>query len=138
MRISAGLHLSEQVIAQGVVANPASSGAAARGATSGAGTMSVDGISLSIRSLPLLGAGSDSPSAVDRPGASFPKLPGTPPQPELPALGGISASTVLSFGFFAAIAVMLASIAAGAGFIRRLGLARVRPVGFALLLERPG
>ena len=100
--------------------------------------MSVDGISLSIRSLRLLGVGSGSSSAVDRAGAPFPKLPRTPPQPELPALSGMSFSTLLSFGSFAAVAVMLASIAARSGFIRRLALARGRPVGFALLLERPG
>ena len=100
--------------------------------------MSVDGISLSIRSQPLLGVGSGSSSDVDRGGAPFPKLPGTPPQPELPALGSVSFSTFLSFGSFAALAVMLASIAARSGFIRRLALARGRPVGFALLLERPG
>lgn len=137
-RFSAGLLPSEQVIARGFVADPKQSGATARGATSGAGTMSVDGISLSIRSLPLLGVGSGSPSVVDRAGAPFPKLPGTPPQPELPALGSMSFSTFLSFGSFAALAVMLASIAARSGLIRRRALARGRPVGFALLLERPG
>jgi hypothetical protein len=100
--------------------------------------MSVDGISLSIRSLPRLGVGSGNSSAVDRAGAPFPKLPGTPPQPERPALGGMSFSTLLSFGSFAALAVMLASIAARSGFIRRLALPRRRSVGFALLLERPG
>jgi hypothetical protein len=137
-RFFAGLLPSEQVIARGFVANPTHSGATARRATSGAGTMSVDGISLSIRSLPLLGVGSGSSSAGDRSGAPFPKLPGAPPQPELPALGGMSSSTLLSFGSFTAVAVMLASIAARSGFIRRLALARRRPVGFALLLERPG
>jgi hypothetical protein len=137
-RFSAGLLPSEQVIARGFVANPTHSGATARGATSGAGTMSVDGISLSIRSLPRLGVGSGNSSAVDRAGAPFPKLPGTPPQPERPALGGMSFSTLLSFGSFAALAVMLASIAARSGFIRRLALPRRRSVGFALLLERPG
>ena len=71
-------------------------------------------------------------------GAPSPKLPGTPPQPERPALGGMSFSTLLSLGSFAALAVMLASIAARSGFIRRLALPRGRPVGFALLLERPG
>jgi hypothetical protein len=136
-RFSAGLLSSEQVIARGFVANPTHSGAIARGATSGAGTTSVDGISLSIRSLPLLGVGSGSSSALDRAGAPFPKLPGTPPQPERPALGGMSL-TLLSFGSFAALAVMLASIAARSGFIRCLALARRRPVGFAVLLERPG
>ena len=129
---------SQHSLAQSFVANPTHSGATARGATSGAGTMSVDGISLSIRSLPFLGVGSGSSSAVDPAGAPFPKLPGTPPQPELPALGSVSFSTFLSFGSFAALAVMLASIAARSGFIRRLALARGRPVGFALLLERPG
>ncbi len=137
-RFSAGLLPSERVIARGVVASPTDPGATARGATSGAGTMSVDGISLSIRSLPLLGVGSRSSSVVDRSGVPSPELPGTPPQPELPALGGISFSTLLSFGSFAALAVMLASIAARSGFIRRLALPRGRPVGFALLLERPG
>ena len=135
---SAGLLPSEQVIARGFVANPTYSGATGRAATSGAGTMSVDGISLSIRSQPLLGVGSGSSSAVDRAGAQFPKLPGTPPQPERPALGGMSFSTLLSFGSFAALAVMLASIAARSGFIRRLAFPGGRPVGFALLLERPG
>lgn len=139
-RLSAGLLPSEreQVITRGFAANPAHSGATARGATSGAGTMSVDDMSLSIRSLPLLGVGSGRSSAVDRAGAQFPKLPGAPPQPDRPALGGLSFSTLLSFGSFAALAVMLASIAARSGFIRRLALPRGRPVGFALLLERPG
>jgi hypothetical protein len=134
----AGLLPSEQVIARGLLTDPRYSGATARGATSGAGTMRVDGMSLSIRSLRLLGVGSGSSSAVDRTGTPFPKLPGTPPQPKLPALGGMSFSTLLSFGSFAALAVLLASIAARSGFIRRLALARGRPVGFALLLERPG
>jgi hypothetical protein len=129
---------NEQVIARAFVANPRYSRATVRGAVSGAGTMSVDGISLSIPWLALLGVGSGSSSAVDRAGAPFPKLPGTPPQPELPALGGMPFSTSLWFGSFAALAVMLASIAARSGFIRRRALARVRPVGFALLLERPG
>ena len=135
---SAGLLSSEQVIARGFMANPTYSGATGRAATSGAGTMSVDGISLSIRSEPLLGVGSGSSSAVDRGGAPLPKLPGTPPQPELPALGSMSFSTLLSLGSFAALAVILASIAACSGFTRRLALAGGRPVGFALLLERPG
>ena len=100
--------------------------------------MSVDGISLSIRSLSIPGVGSGSSSAVDLGGAPSPKLPGTPPQPEQPALGGMSVSTLLSFGAFAALAVMLASLAARSAFIRRLALARGRPVSFALLLERPG
>jgi hypothetical protein len=137
-RFSAGLLSGEQVIARGLVANPTHSGATARGAASAAWTMSVDGISLSIRWLPILGVGSGSSSAVDRAGAPFPELPGTPPQPELPALGSVSFSTFLSFGSFAALAVMLASIAARSGFIRRLALPRGRPVGFAVLLERPG
>jgi hypothetical protein len=92
----------------------------------------------SIRSLPLLGAGFGSSSSVDPAGAPFPKLPRTPPQPEPPVLGGMSFSISLSFGSLAALAVMLASIAARSGLVRRGALVRARPAGFALPLERPG
>jgi hypothetical protein len=74
---------------------------------------------------------------IDTAGGS-PPLPSAPPAPKLPALGGSSTSTFLLFGFGAALAIVLASIAAQPRLIRRFALEGGGPVGLAVLLERPG
>jgi hypothetical protein len=121
-----------------VVSTIGSGRAVAASASSRATISLIASLVRSIASGSVLGLLSGVTAAGESAGSPVPPTPNAPPVPQLPALGGGATSSFLLFGSIAALAVLLAVSFAQLRVFRRFAVEGGGPVGFALLLERPG